>query len=52
MLLSYPSLIQVMPYLGRRAIENKSVLGQGAAAEERNAAAKEIRERILAFFRG
>ena len=24
-----------MPYLGRRAIENKSVLGEGAAAEER-----------------
>ena len=41
-----------MPYLGRRAIENKSVLGGGAAAEERNAAAREIYERIWGMIRG
>lgn len=29
---------QVLPYLGRRAIENKSVLGAGAAEEERDRA--------------
>ena len=35
-----------MPYLGRRAIENKSVLGNGAAIEERRVALAQI-QRIL-----
>lgn len=43
----YGSLLEVMPYLSRRAIENKSVLGNGAAAEERRQAASEIWARIL-----
>lgn len=30
--------MQVMPYLSRRAIENKSVLGDGQAAAERKRA--------------
>ena len=38
----YTGVLQVMPYLSRRAIENKSVLGNGAAAEERRRAAAEI----------
>lgn len=38
---------QVMPYLSRRAIENKSVLGNGAAAEERKRAWEEIKTRII-----
>jgi proline dehydrogenase len=36
-----------MPYLSRRAIENKSVLFDGAGAAERQAAAKEIKSRIF-----
>jgi len=36
-----------MPYLGRRAIENKSVLGDGAAARERKRAAREIRRKLF-----
>ena len=39
--------MQVMPYLSRRAIENKSVLGGGAAAHERQRAGKEIRRRLF-----
>ena len=31
-----------MPYLGRRAIENKSVLGEGQAREERRRVGREI----------
>lgn len=38
---------QVMPYLSRRAIENKSVLGNGAAAEERKRAWEGIKQKIL-----
>ena len=38
---------QVMPYLSRRAIENKSVLGNGAAQGERRRAAAEIVARIF-----
>lgn len=41
------SLLQVMPYLSRRAIENRSVLGSGAADEERRVAGQEIRKRIF-----
>ncbi|TDL22291.1 FAD-linked oxidoreductase [Rickenella mellea] len=43
----YGSLSDVMPYLSRRAIENKSVLGSGAAAAERRRAGAEIRTRVL-----
>lgn len=39
---------QVMPYLSRRAIENNSVLGNGAAAEERKRAAGEMWARVFA----
>lgn len=39
--------LQVMPYLSRRAIENKSILGNGAAVEERRRVGKEIRRRIF-----
>ncbi|RPD59460.1 FAD-linked oxidoreductase [Lentinus tigrinus ALCF2SS1-6] len=42
----YGQLSEVMPYLSRRAIENKSVLGNGAAQEERRRAAAEILARI------
>lgn len=35
-----------MPYLSRRAIENKSVLGEGKATYERQRAGKEIWGRI------
>ncbi|KAF8170360.1 FAD-linked oxidoreductase [Pholiota molesta] len=43
----YGALAEVMPYLSRRAIENKSVLGEGAARRERQRAAQEIRKRIF-----
>ncbi|OCH94220.1 FAD-linked oxidoreductase [Obba rivulosa] len=43
----YGHLTEVMPYLSRRAIENKSVLGNGGAAQERQRAWAEIRKRIL-----
>jgi len=36
--LPYGALSEVTPYLSRRAIENKSVLGYGHAAEERKRA--------------
>jgi len=38
----YGALSEVMPYLGRRAIENKSVLGNGATNIERKRAGEEI----------
>ncbi|EIW65190.1 FAD-linked oxidoreductase [Trametes versicolor FP-101664 SS1] len=43
----YGRLSEVMPYLSRRAIENKSVLGNGAAEDERRRAAAEIWTRII-----
>ncbi|TFY60054.1 hypothetical protein EVJ58_g5387 [Rhodofomes roseus] len=42
----YGALSEVMPYLSRRAIENKSVLGNGAAAEERKRAGELIWKRL------
>ncbi|KAI0358838.1 FAD-linked oxidoreductase [Trametes cingulata] len=45
--LPYGSLAEVMPYLSRRAIENKSVLGNGGAANERKRAASEIWARLF-----
>ncbi|KZT08999.1 FAD-linked oxidoreductase [Laetiporus sulphureus 93-53] len=43
----YGALSEVMPYLSRRAIENKSVLGNGSAAEERKRASAEIWARLF-----
>ncbi|THU75842.1 FAD-linked oxidoreductase, partial [Dendrothele bispora CBS 962.96] len=43
----YGALSQVMPYLGRRAIENQSVLGNENAAEERRRAGREIWRRVF-----
>ena len=43
----YGALEETMPYLSRRAIENKSVLGGGAAQHERQRAAQEIKKRIF-----
>jgi proline dehydrogenase len=40
---------QVMPYLSRRAIENKSVLGGGIADKERRRAGSEIWKRVFRF---
>lgn len=42
----YGALVQVMPYLSRRAIENKSVLGAGGAARERKEAAALIWKKV------
>ncbi|PCH33064.1 hypothetical protein WOLCODRAFT_159813 [Wolfiporia cocos MD-104 SS10] len=41
------NLTEVMPYLSRRAIENKSVLGDGGAADERKRAGAEIWARLF-----
>lgn len=39
-----------MPYLNRRAIENKSILsGEGGAIAERRRVGAEIRRRLLGF---
>ncbi|KAJ7716222.1 FAD-linked oxidoreductase-like protein [Mycena maculata] len=43
----YGALSDVMPYLSRRAIENKSVLGGGAAQAERDRAGKLILQRLF-----
>ncbi|GLB36747.1 putative converts proline to delta-1-pyrroline-5-carboxylate [Lyophyllum shimeji] len=43
----YGALSEVMPYLSRRAIENKSVLGEGMAGRERRRAAAEIKRRLF-----
>ncbi|KZS90245.1 FAD-linked oxidoreductase [Sistotremastrum niveocremeum HHB9708] len=44
----YGALAEVMPYLGRRAIENKAVLGgPGGASEERRRAGAEIWKRVF-----
>ncbi|KAH7884047.1 FAD-linked oxidoreductase-like protein [Phlebopus sp. FC_14] len=46
----YGSLMEVMPYLSRRAIENKSVLGNGRAARERKEAAVLIWKKVFGGF--
>ncbi|EJD04539.1 FAD-linked oxidoreductase [Fomitiporia mediterranea MF3/22] len=46
----YGKLSEVMPYLGRRAIENKSVLGSDVAREERRRAGSEIAKRFRSIF--
>lgn len=38
-----------MPYLGRRAIENKSVLGTGSATNERRWAWAAIRKKLFGW---
>ncbi|KAJ3738423.1 FAD-linked oxidoreductase [Lentinula detonsa] len=43
----YGTLSETIPYLSRRAIENKSVLGDGHASEERERAGREIKTRIF-----
>ncbi|KAH9964627.1 FAD-linked oxidoreductase-like protein [Russula dissimulans] len=43
----YGALSEVMPYLSRRAIENKSVLGNGHAAEERKQAFDALWQRLF-----
>ncbi|KIJ60119.1 hypothetical protein HYDPIDRAFT_32541 [Hydnomerulius pinastri MD-312] len=43
----YGALVEVMPYLSRRAIENKSVLGDGGATRERKEAAALIWKRMF-----
>ncbi|KIK93538.1 hypothetical protein PAXRUDRAFT_787488 [Paxillus rubicundulus Ve08.2h10] len=43
----YGALVEVMPYLSRRAIENKSVLGDGGAVRERKEAARSIWKRVF-----
>ncbi|KAF9487221.1 FAD-linked oxidoreductase [Pleurotus eryngii] len=43
----YGALSEVMPYLSRRAIENKSVLGDGGAADERRRAGSELWRRLF-----
>ncbi|KAJ8518907.1 hypothetical protein ONZ45_g4087 [Pleurotus djamor] len=43
----YGALSEVMPYLSRRAIENKSVLGGGGASEERRRAGRELWKRLF-----
>ncbi|KAF4566625.1 hypothetical protein EYR36_012057 [Pleurotus pulmonarius] len=43
----YGALSEVMPYLSRRAIENKSVLGDGGAADERRRAGDELWRRLF-----
>ncbi|TFK85682.1 FAD-linked oxidoreductase [Polyporus arcularius HHB13444] len=45
--LPYGNLAEVMPYLSRRAIENKSVLGNGGAARERRRVASAIWTRLF-----
>jgi proline dehydrogenase len=43
---------QVMPYLARRAVENKSVLGNGHAAEERRQAFDALWKRLFGNIEG
>lgn len=45
--LPYGAIAEVLPYLGRRAIENKTVLsGEGGAVMETGRAWREIRRRV------
>ena len=47
--LPYGALSEVLPYLGRRATENKAVLGQGGAEKERKRAWQLIRARVASW---
>lgn len=45
---AYGRLLEVMPFLGRRAVENKSIMnGPGGAAAERRRVGIELRRRIF-----
>ncbi len=45
--LPYGKLSEVLPYLGRRAVENKALLtGESGAAAERNRVVQEIKRRM------
>ena len=46
----YGGLSEVLPYLSRRAIENKSVLNDGGAVRERKRAGEEIMKRVRRLF--
>ncbi|KAG8220728.1 FAD-linked oxidoreductase [Butyriboletus roseoflavus] len=46
----YGALVEVMPYISRRAIENKSMLGNGGAVRERKEAARLIWRRVFGGF--
>ena len=46
--IAYGKLNEVMPFLGRRAIENKAVMsGEGGAAAERKRLMAELKRRIF-----
>lgn len=46
--LPYGALVEVLPYLGRRAVENKTVLsGEGGARVETERAWREIKRRYV-----
>ncbi|KAM5341624.1 hypothetical protein ACJ41O_014655 [Fusarium nematophilum] len=48
--MSYGDLNECLPFLARRAIENKAVLeGRGGAVSERIRLGREIRRRLLPF---
>ena len=54
--LPYGQLDRVLPYLVRRALENRSIMqgsgepGVGGAAAHRKAIGRELRRRLLPFF--
>lgn len=49
--MSYGDLKECLPFLARRATENKAVLeGRGGAAAERVRLGREIRRRLLPFY--
>lgn len=49
--MSYGDLKECLPFLARRATENKAVLeGRGGAAAERVRLGREIRRRVLPFY--
>lgn len=46
--IAYGNLGEVMPFLGRRAIENKAVMsGEGGASAERKRLMGELKRRVL-----
>lgn len=48
--MSYGDLKECLPFLSRRAIENKTILeGRGGAVSERVRLGREIRRRLLPF---
>ena len=48
--MSYGELKECLPFLARRAVENKNILeGRGGAVSERMRLGREVRRRILPF---